>query len=109
MSAIPLPVASADAGATNQPPPVEKAQGVISVVAGLTTNSVILNPQQPSCGAFNLHLIGATGRDFVLLSSTNLTNWTPILTNLNSQPTFDFTDSNIAGHKCRFFRVIPLP
>jgi hypothetical protein len=109
MSAIPSPVASVGAGATNQPPLVEKPQEVISVVAGLTTNSLILNPQQPSCGAFNLHLIGTAGRDFVLFSSTNLTNWTPILTNLNSQPTFDFTDSNVAGHKCRFFRVIPLP
>jgi hypothetical protein len=104
MTAIPLTGTS-----TNRPPPIEKPQEVISVIAGLATDSFILNPEQPSCGSFNLHLTDAAGRSFILLSSTNLTDWNPILTNLNSQPTFDFTDTNVAGYKCRFFRVAPLP
>jgi hypothetical protein len=31
-----------------------------------------------------------------LLASTNLQDWTPILTNLNPGATFDYTDVNVA-------------
>jgi hypothetical protein len=44
----------------------------------------------------------------VLMASTNLVNWTPILTNLDSSASFDFTDPNTANYSCRFFRVVPL-
>lgn len=107
--AIPSAGTPAPAASTNQPALPAKSQGLVSVVAGLGTNAVTLNSQQPACGAFSLHLNGAIGRSFILLSSTNLAEWTPILTNLNSQETFDFTDSNLAGYPCRFFRLLPIP
>jgi hypothetical protein len=109
VTAIPSAGTPAPAASTNQPALPAKSQGLVSVVAGLGTNAVTLNSQRPACGAFNLHLNGATGRSFMLLSSTNLADWTPILTNLNSQETFDFTDTNMAGYPCRFFRLLPLP
>lgn len=114
-----VPVLSPNGGtavfeATTVPPSGERApaarpQELVSVVAGLGTNPVTLNPSRPSCGAFSLHLTGTAGRAFVLYASTNLTDWTPILTNRSSSETFDFTDTEATTNKCRFFRVSPLP
>jgi hypothetical protein len=75
--------------------------------ATLGESEMILNPDSPACGVFQLHLTDTVGRAFVLLTSTNLTEWQPILTNMNPAATFDYTDTNRSG--CRFFRVIPLP
>lgn len=77
--------------------------------ANLGQESIVLNPGQPACGRFSLHLTGTSGKSFVIMASTNLTNWTPILTNLDSSASFDFTDTNTATYSCRFFRVVPLP
>jgi hypothetical protein len=88
---------------------VSKPQELIAVTARLGTNAAVLNPGQPSCGAFDLHLNGVGGRAFVLYASTNLTDWTPLLTNVSAQETFEFTDNEAGAHKCRFFRVVPLP
>jgi hypothetical protein len=99
----------AHAPGTNQPAPVVTPRQLVSVSAGLGTNAAVLNPRQASCGGFNLHLMGAAGRSFVLYTSTNLNDWTPILTNVSSRDTFDFTDTEPATNQCRFFRVLPLP
>jgi len=55
-----------------------------------------------------LHLSGTAGRPFILFASTNLTDWTPILTNLTAKDTYEFTDTNATAASCRFFRVMPL-
>jgi hypothetical protein len=99
----------APASGTNQPPLAAKPQALISVVAGLGTNAMTLNPSQPSCGTFRLRLTSTAGRSFVLLTSTNLADWTPVLTNVSSNETFDFADTNATTNQCRFFRVSPLP
>jgi hypothetical protein len=109
MTSLPLSVAPGNASAANNPALSTKPEEVVAVSAGLGTNATTLNTGQPACGTFQLHLSGTSGRNFVLQASTNLLDWTPILTNLNSQPTFDFTDTNIARYKCRFFRVVPIP
>jgi hypothetical protein len=104
MTALPL------AGAvTNNPVAAARPHEAVSVSAGLGTNAVTLNVGSPACGSFNLHLSGTAGGSFILQASTNLLDWTPLLTNLNSAPVFDFTDTDVAGHKCRFFRVTPIP
>ncbi len=92
---------------TNAPP--AKANEVISVAADLGTNVVTLNAGRPACGRFDLDLSGAAGRSFILQASTNLIDWSPILTNLNSRPTFHFSDTSAEGYPCRFFRVVPVP
>jgi hypothetical protein len=86
-----------------------KRKDLVSVVTTIATNAVTLNAGQPACDNFNLHLTGVAGRSFVLLASTNLADWTPILTNLNSKPRFDYKHTNMAAYPCRFFRVVPLP
>jgi len=83
-------------------------KNLFSSTANLGQKTIVLNPSQPVCGEFFLHLTGTSGKNFVLMASTNLVNWTPILTNLDSSASFDFTDTNAANYSCRFFRVVPL-
>jgi hypothetical protein len=77
--------------------------------AALGADPIVLNPTQPACGNFTVHLTGTAGKSFVLMASTDLLQWTPILTNFNSSAEFDYTDTNAANYPCRFFRVEPLP
>lgn len=80
----------------------------LSAQTSLGTNAVILNASAPACGAFRLHLTKTEGKSFVILESTNLIEWTPILTNINAAPNFDFTQGT-TNHACRFFKLVPLP
>ena len=86
-----------------------RIKNLLSSTANLGPEPIVLNPGQPACGKFSLHLTGTSGKSFVIMASTNLVNWTPILTNLDSPASFDFTDPNTACYSCRFFRVVPLP
>jgi hypothetical protein len=85
-----------------------KMNELVSAQANLGTNAVTLNPTLPACGVFQLHLNNTVGCSFVLLASTNLVDWTPILTNSNPNAPFDYTDTNANDYPCRFFRVVPL-
>ena len=62
----------------------------------------------PARGVFSLQLSGAAGRPFVLMSSTNLMGWTPILTNVGAAPTFQFRGTNAASYSCRSFKIVPV-
>ncbi|MGZ5543798.1 MAG: hypothetical protein ACXWIU_03910, partial [Limisphaerales bacterium] len=89
-----------------------KSTEVMSAQSDLKTNAVILNASTPACGAFQLHLGETAGKSFVILASTNLIEWTPILTNMNADVSFDhlFDYSLIATNQpCRFFKVEPMP
>ncbi|HEX5219516.1 MAG TPA: hypothetical protein VFZ59_08100 [Verrucomicrobiae bacterium] len=99
MTVLPLEEAS-----TNSPPPKEQ----VLAQARLGTKPLTLNPARPACGVFQLHVADTAGRPFVLLTSTNLQDWTPILTNLNPGATFDYTDANVAVTGCRFFQIKPM-
>ena len=95
--------------AGNKPVPAQKPNVMVRVQSELNTNAMTLNATQPACGAFSLRLTGTAGRSFILLASTNLADWTPILTNFNSGTSFDYTDTDVAAYSCRFFRVIEVP
>jgi hypothetical protein len=85
-----------------------KAVGLVSAKANLGTVPIILNLFSPADGVFKLHMTNTAKHSFVLLASTNLVDWIPILTNLNPDETFDFTDTNANKYRSRFFRVVPL-
>jgi hypothetical protein len=84
--------------------PVESA----SIKAVYAPTEIILNASQPTYGTFKIHLAGTTGHSFVIQSSTNLIDWAPVVTNLNSSDTFDYYDTNVVTYGCRFFRVVPI-
>ena len=84
-------------------------KNLLTAAGDLKQDPIILNPGQSACGNFAIRLSGTYKKTFVLMASTNLSDWMPILTNYNSAATFDFTDTNAANYSCRFFRVVPLP
>ncbi len=97
----------AEASATTKTPSAG-IKNLLASTANLGQEPIVLNPNQPACGRFSLHLTGTSGKNFVLMASTNLFDWTPILTNFDSSASFDFIDSNTTNYSCRFFRVVPL-
>jgi hypothetical protein len=87
---------------------ITEAGGWLAAQASLGPNPVVLNATAPACGTFQLRLTDTAGRPFVLLTSTNLTDWIPLLTNAVPDSAFEYTDYNRDNHPCRFFRVVPL-
>ena len=114
-----VPVASSPSGGTAlfnmtalSPRDIAKGNGevkeTLTAQATLGTNAMILNASSPACGVFQLHLTETSGRGFILQASTNLVEWTSILTNATPETTYDFMDTNANNYHCRFFRVVPL-
>jgi hypothetical protein len=85
-----------------------RASGIVSAQASLSTNAIILNASTPACGVFRLRLTESEDKSFVILASTNLIEWIPILTNTHAGPSFDYT-LGTTDNACRFFKIAPLP
>jgi len=85
-----------------------KASQALLAQATLGTNAMVLNASSPACGMFRLHVSDTAGKSFVILASTNLSDWTPILTNSASAASFDYT-VDTTGDPCRFFKIVPQP
>jgi uncharacterized repeat protein (TIGR03803 family) len=94
-------------------------QGSYSVVVSnslgaITSSNAILLLDSPlrigapsfSAGAFQLQLIGASGGDYVLQTSTNLVNWISLVTNNSATGLINLTDTNAGSFKLRFYRAI---
>jgi hypothetical protein len=68
--------------------------------------SAPVNPQMPavafSNGQFGLTINGDTGPDYIVLASTNLTDWAGIFT--NPMP-FTWTDPGTSNFNERFYRI----
>ncbi|HTV43549.1 MAG TPA: hypothetical protein VMF08_23500 [Candidatus Sulfotelmatobacter sp.] len=55
-------------------------------------------------GQFQFRLAGTSGESYILEASTNLVQWTSLLT--NSATLYDFTDTNAAHFPNRFYRAV---
>lgn len=63
-----------------------------------------------SSGAIHLTAVGITpGRTNLVEASTNLSNWTPIATNVISGTSFTIIDGEAANLERRFYRLLQLP
>jgi hypothetical protein len=57
-----------------------------------------------------LRLSGGPNLTFIIRASTNLTDWTPISTNITSAAgTFDFADSQSTNYVRRYYRAVAFP
>ncbi|MGB7746142.1 MAG: immunoglobulin domain-containing protein [Verrucomicrobiia bacterium] len=56
-------------------------------------------------GTFSLTIHGDTGYDYIVLASTNLTDWAGIFTNHSSTPPFVWTDSGASNFSQRYYRI----
>src|SRR6185503_1506626 len=54
----------------------------------------------------HLNITGDPGPDYTVEASTNLTNWSVLLTTNSPTLPFDWTDTNAASFLQRFYRVI---
>ena len=69
---------------------------------------VILTPLAYTNGRFTLEVSGTAGPDYVIMTSSRLTNWTDLATNLSPTPPFQYTDSNApAGNRFYGVRLLP--
>jgi hypothetical protein len=83
------------------------AGSVTSASAILLLDSPLrIGPPSMSGDSFQLQLIGSAGGTFVIQSSTNLKAWTSLLTNNASNGYLNFTDTNAAAFRSRFYRGI---
>jgi hypothetical protein len=68
---------------------------------------VVLTPAGLANGQFKFQVTGTAGPDYIIASSTNLTAWSDIFTNLSPATPFLFT--NTGTLPIRFYRVRPAP
>jgi hypothetical protein len=57
-------------------------------------------------GQFQFSLTGVPGYDYAVSGSTNLSDWTPLQTNVSP---FTFTDTNTGNYPSRFYRAQWVP
>ena len=60
-------------------------------------------------GQRQLRIFGPAGLGTLLQASTNLVTWTTVYTNLSSNGTLDFTETQIAGVPQRYYRLSASP
>jgi hypothetical protein len=65
-----------------------------NLLSGSNTSPVLL-----------LSIQGQTGPDYILMASTNLTNWIPMFTNTPTTFPFVWTDTNASQHPKRFYQI----
>lgn len=56
-------------------------------------------------GNFQLQIVGKSGSNYVLETSTTLTNWTPVFTNSSSNGLINLLDTNTGSFSKKFYRA----
>jgi len=87
----------------NGTPNLSGTNSFIVVVNALS--AVQLSNPVMSNGHFSAVVSGFTGPDYVVLASTNFTNWVPLHTNFSPVPPFQYTDSETASNSFHVYRV----
>jgi len=87
--------ATDNSGATNKSP------ATIAIVVQPLTLTL---PGTQTSGQFRLTFQGQNGQNYVLETSTNLTDWTPVWTNAPANGLLMFTNAS-AIDRSRFYRV----
>jgi hypothetical protein len=87
------------------------AGSVTSVVAILTVayRPLLLNAKTTQQGAFAFTLSGAAGLVYMVETTTNFTNWTPLTSMTNTTGLADFTDTASSNSISRFYRARWMP
>jgi pectate lyase len=97
------------AGTTNHITVKVTDNGTPNLSAIQSFNIIVSTPAQPqmpsfaySNGQFNLVITGSIGPDYIVLTSTNLTDWAGVFT--NPMP-FTWTDTGASNFNQRFYRI----
>jgi hypothetical protein len=73
------------------------------------TDLALVSAQYLAGDRFRLTVTGTAPQGFVLQSSTNLADWTPLLTNSLAGGRFDYTNLNLTHLPRRFYRAVSPP
>jgi len=86
--------------------------GTPSLSATQNFSVTVLRPANPavsapgvSNGVMSFTITGDSGPDYLIQTSTNLTTWLSVWTNLSAVPPFPFTDSAAPNFNQRYYRV----
>jgi hypothetical protein len=74
-----------------------------------TAPSLKALPSQPGSGRFVLQIGGQPGTPYVLQTSTNLSAWTSVSTNIATSSTLNVTNTLLAGAARQFWRAVWQP
>jgi Right handed beta helix region len=89
---------------------VSNADGSASSAPAL---ALLNNPVRIQYGAgncrYDLRLSGPAGNTFILQTSSNLVNWTPVVTNTTSTGIVEVHDAGVPTSPARFFRAVSVP
>ena len=85
------------------------AFGLASLHFSLLTQGSLQPLQLTAQRAFQLRLSGPPAMRFTIQASSNLVNWTSIVTNNSATGTFDYTDSRSTNAPRRYYRALMLP
>ncbi len=78
----------------------------VAASAAFTVQSLRLTPVSFNAGqGFQLQVSGTTGASYVLQASTNLKNWTDLITNIATTNFFNLADPGASNFQYRFYRV----
>jgi hypothetical protein len=66
---------------------------------------VLSAPTRLSDGQFRFNFSGTPGQNYTLQASSDLFNWTPLITLNSSNSSYTFTDPAASGAPRRFYRV----
>src|SRR5207249_2606047 len=92
--------------------PCGGVQELTNVVANqtltLTEPPRLTASQPPDATGFSMNLIGGAGFTYAIEASTNLINWTPIITLTNSRRTIAWMDADATNCCQRFYRATQL-
>jgi plastocyanin len=69
------------------------------------TNAMVTSPVWTEGGPFQLRIVGISGQTYVLETSSNLQNWSAVVTNVAPSDTFDVQDPGATNADLRFYRA----
>jgi plastocyanin len=69
------------------------------------TNALVLSPTMLPNGQFQLTILGIAGQTYATEASTNLANWSALITNVAPANTFNVTDTTSTNVLQRFYRA----
>jgi hypothetical protein len=78
----------------------------LSTSASFVVQPIRFTSEGFSNGMFRLEFLGTAGSNYVLLASTNLMDWTPVLTNPATTNVLNFIDPASSNIGNRFYRVL---
>ena len=88
----------------------DRATNVFSRALAVERAGVISAYTTIGAGQFELHFVGQAAQAYAVLASTNLSDWTPVGTNVAAADgTFLFLDQFAGNFSRRFYRTVELP